>query len=208
MVGAGYQVTGLDLSADMLAVAGAHLANRRIEAQLIQTAFAGIPADVGPFDGVFCLGNSLAATGTRVEAERSVSSLGSVLAPGGRLFVQTLNFEKLRTDQSRARGPRARTENGTEYISTRVFSFCGDAVEVISITHWRDSSDPAGASAATGGWRHHTTSGLLYAISAEQMKLWCESAGLKIDAMYGSYAREPFDIKSSGDLIVLATKSA
>ncbi len=203
MADAGYRVTGLDMSADMLAATRTHMADHDVEAPLIQAAFADIPADVGPFDGVFCLGNSLAATGSAAEAERSVAALASVLAPGGRLFVQILNFEKLRVERPRARGPRVRTEDRIEYISTRVFSFCGDAVEVISVTHWRD---PSGADPAAAGWRHHATAGSLYAISAAQITQWCESAGMKIDATYGSYAREPFDVGTSGDLIVLATR--
>ena len=103
MAKAGYRVTGLDMSADMVAATRTHMADHGVEAPLIQAAFADVPAAVGPFDGVFCLGNSLAATGSAAEAERSVAALASVLAPGGRLFVQILNFEKLRAQRPRAR---------------------------------------------------------------------------------------------------------
>jgi len=195
MAEAGYHMTGLDASADMLTVSRANLAERGVEATLIASPFDGIPSDTGPFDGIYCIGNSLAATGSLQAAERSLGALASALVPGGKLFVQILNFEKLRNEQPRVRGPRVRRVGETEYISARVFAFQGDAVEVTNVTFWNER-----------GWRQYARSASLYAISRQQMTDWCEANALAVDVTYGNYNRDPFDPAASDDLIVVATR--
>jgi SAM-dependent methyltransferase len=196
MVAAGYRVTGVDLSDDMLAVARKHLAEQGVTAPLIRAAFDAVPSVPHRFDGIYCLGNSLAATGSAEAARGSLAALASVLCPGGRLFVQILNFEKLRTEKPALRGPRVTIVNGVEYVSLRLFSFRGNAVEVTNVTMWKDQT-----------WRQHAGTGSLYAISGAEMTDWCRSSGLQVDALYGNYARQPFDTASSNDLIVVATRT-
>ena len=195
MIEAGYRVTGLDCSPEMLEIAREHLGARGLEAPLIEAPFDRIPPDAGPFDGIYCLGNSLAATGSAEHAERSIAALASVLAPGGRLFVQLLNFEKLRAEKPRVRGPRVCHRDGIDYISSRVYMLDGDIVEVTNVTHWNDD-----------GWKQFARSGILYAISPEQITRWSASAGLTIESLHGGYDRRPFDPSTSGDLIIVATR--
>ncbi|MFH1419474.1 MAG: class I SAM-dependent methyltransferase [Planctomycetota bacterium] len=203
---AGYRVTGLDLSAEMLATASENLAQRRVEAKLLHASFENVPKDSERFDGVYCLGNSLAATGDKQAAERSVAALAAALSPGGRMVIQILNFAKLRREHPRVRGPRVCRHGDTEYISSRLFSFDGDAVEVTNLTHWRDSGAATSDSSPAHGWRQHASSGVLYAISPEQLGQWLSSSGLRVEAAYGAYDRSPFDADISNDLIVISRK--
>jgi glycine/sarcosine N-methyltransferase len=191
---AGYRVIGLDCSADMLALGREHLSASGLHARLIEASFDAIPPDLGQFDGVLCIGNSLAAAGSSEVAERAVAAMARSLRPGGRLFIQVLNFERLRTERPAVRGPRARTEDGIEYLTTRLFTFAGDAIQVTSLTLWND-----------GGWKKHAASATLVPISQPELTLWCESAGLMITALWGGYDRQPFDAAASEDLILLAT---
>ncbi len=195
MAAAGYRMTGLDVSHNMLAMAGEHLASEGHAATLIESTFDAMGPDAGPFDGIYCVGNSLAATGSESSAKASFSAMASLLAPGGRLFVQILNFEKLRGEHPAVRGPRISRVEDLDYVSTRLFTFNGNAVEVTSLTVWND-----------GGWRQYAGSGSLYAISPAQLDKWARVAGLSIDERCGSYHREPFDATRSGDLILIATK--
>lgn len=195
MAAAGYRMTGLDVSRNMLDVAREHLAAEDAAATLIESDFAAIGHDAGPFDGIYCVGNSLAATGSEASARASFATMASLLAPGGRLFIQILNFQKLRAERPALRGPRVCRIDGIEYVSTRLFTFNGSAVEVTSLTFWND-----------GGWRQFAGSGSLYALSSEELDRWARLAGLSIDKWCGSYHREPFDAASSGDLILIATR--
>ncbi len=195
MAAAGYRMTGLDVSHNMLAIAGEHLAAECVNATLLESTFEAIGPDAGPFDGIYCVGNSLAATGSEPSAKASFAAMASLLAPGGRLFIQILNFEKLRGERPAVRGPRVSRVDDVDYVSTRLFTFNGDAVDVTSLTVWND-----------GGWRQYAGSGSLYAISPGELDLWARVAGLSIDEQCGSYHREPFDGSVSGDHIIIATK--
>ncbi len=211
---AGYLVAGLDLSAEMLATARENLAEHHIKAKLLHASFENIPQDSHQYDGVYCLGNSLAATGNAQAAEQSVAALSKVLSPGGRMVIQILNFEKLRREHPRVRGPRVCHHGKTEYISSRLFSFDGDTIEVTNLTHWRDlgatTSGPTSGqtfgSASAPEWKQHTSSGSLYAISPEKMRRWCSNCGLTIEACHGAYDYAPFETETSNDLIVIAQK--
>ena len=165
-------------------------------AAFVQASFDAIPAELGLFDGVLCIGNSLSAAGSADAARRAVASMAGRLRPGGRFFIQVLNFARLRAERPAIRGPRARREAGVEYITTRLFSFAGDEVQVTSLTLWNE-----------GGWQKQATCASLYAVSPEQMREWCEAGGLVVEAWSGSYAGEPFDAATSEDLVVVATKT-
>lgn len=192
---AGYDVAGLDRSEAMLDVARARLKERSLDVRLMESCFDDIDVSDGLFGGLYCLGNSLAAAGTAERVEASIESFARSLAPGGRVFVQLLNFEKLRGEKPAVRGPRVRRDGDTEYLSSRVYAFCGSEVEVTNLTLWHD-----------GQWRQVARSGSLYAVSVEDVERWFPAFGLRIDALYGSYALDAFDLERSGDLIVVATK--
>ncbi|MFQ5430275.1 MAG: class I SAM-dependent methyltransferase [Phycisphaerae bacterium] len=197
MAEAGYRVTGLDSSADMLAVARAHLSERRVDARLIESTFEAIPTDAGPFDGVYCLGNALAATGEPGAAEESFAAMAGRLTPGGRLFIQLLNFARLRREQPGVRGPRVSRSDGVDYVSTRIFFFRDDLADVANVTHYQ-----------ANGWQHFVRCGTLYAgATPDRLARWCEACNLRVIGLFGSYNREPFDPDRSNDLILLAERS-
>jgi SAM-dependent methyltransferase len=193
----GYRMTGLDLSPEMLDVAREHAASAGVDVALVAASFTDVAKAGGPFDGVYCLGNSLAAGGSAAAAEQAFSAMAEGLRPGGRFFVQILNFEKLRNENPRVRGPRVRREGSFEYVSNRVFHFDGNQVEITNITSWND-----------GGWKNFAQRGSLYAISREEIEQWCAAAGLVVDEMIGGYDRAAFDVDVSNDLIVVATMKA
>lgn len=197
MLKAGYRVTGLDRSTDMLAVARERLLAEGLEARLIEGQFESLKTSRERYDGVYCLGNALAATGTAAAFRASMAALADTLVPGGKFFAQLLNFAKLRTEHPAVRGPRVRRDGGREYVSTRVYSFRGDEVDVTNVTLWQD-----------GSWRQFARAGSLYAVSAAEVEAIAGACGLAIAALYGSYAREAFDSRVSNDLIVVARRVA
>lgn len=163
--------------------------------EFVHSTYATLHEKIGGgFDGLYCIGNSLAAAGTADEVKQGLQQFAKCLRPGGRLFIQILNFPIMRSDTPCVRGPRVTNVDGTEYVSVRHFVFRGDFVEVNNITLWKDD-----------GWQFRTHAGRLYPITPQELSEWCQQFGLCVDDLWGSYAREPFDVNRSTDLILVGT---
>ena len=194
----GYRTIGVDSSEEMLIVA-----RRLCEAGAAPNPPSFFHARYdqmfdkvgGGHDGVFCLGNALAASGTRDAVLQAVASFGRCLREGGRMFLQVLNFAAMRQEDPCVRGPRVAVVDGCEYVSFRHFHFADDQVQVSNVTLWRDDT-----------WRKHLRSGRLFPVDLSDLSAACETENLRIDAVWGSYARDPFDVGQSVDLILVATR--
>lgn len=192
----GYRVVGSDLSEEMLAIARRTAEGAGATPRFVTAPYAKLHATLGDgFDGLYCLGNALAATGSREGVREAIGQFAACLRTGGRLFVQILNFEPMRATVPCVRGPRVCEVNGVEYISVRQFHFGGEAIQVTNVVIFND-----------GGWRQHAHSGTLYPITLAEVREWCGEVGLRIDALWGGYERAPFDVERSVDLIVEATR--
>src|SRR4051812_33488628 len=83
----GYRVTGVDLSQEAVARAGAAGRERGLSAVFVHGDMRDFEAE-GPFDGIICLGNSISyfdPPGTGL----FLRSLAAKLRPGGRLILDT-----------------------------------------------------------------------------------------------------------------------
>ncbi len=199
----GYGVTGLDASEEMTRVAQEKAESaeekdgvKKMPRFVVAPYHDAYQAAGGGFDGVYCLGNALAAAGTLDGVRVALAQFGECLRTGGKLFLQLLNFQPMRMQDPCVRGPRIANVDGQEYVSSRVFSFLDDCVRVTNVTHWHD-----------GEWRQRSHGGQLYPIALDELRQACSDARLRIDETWGSYAREPFDVAASTDLIVVATRS-
>ena len=192
-----YGVTGFDASGPMLTVAREHAVAKGIDLQWVAGSYEELARKVGGgFDGVYCLANALAAAGTAKGVQDALRNFAAVLRAGGPLFIQILNFGPMREEHPCLRGPRVVTHDGIEYVSSRLFHFGDDYVDVINVTHWND-----------GKWRQVGSTGRLFPVELEALRQWCSDVGLVIEHTWGSYAREAFDSNASVDLIVAARKS-
>lgn len=191
-----YRVVGADVSEEMLDVARRNARAIGADVKFVCAPYASFLETLGGgFDGIYCLANSLAAAGTRDAVAQAIQQFAVCLRPGGRLFVQILNFAPMRNEVPCIRGPRVTNVDGCEYVSLRQFHFVENCCQVTNVTVWRQP-----------GWRYHAQSRVLYPVSREELHAWCRESGLRIDAEWGSYVREPFDIHRSADLIVAATR--
>ena len=192
----GYRVTGADSSEEVLDVPRRTAEAMSQQVRFILTPYATLHDEVsGGYDGLYCVGNGLAAAGTIEAASHAVTQFARCLRPHGRLLIQILNFRSMRAETPCIRGPTLATVDGVEYVSVRRFHFSGDSVEVTRITLSKEMD-----------WKYGTRVGTFCAISPEQLREWCRSAGLRIDQTWGSYDREPFDVNRSTDLLVVATR--
>lgn len=193
----GYQVTAADNSAAMLAVAERHAARLGVHMKLVRASYEQLPEAAGSgFDGVYCLGNALAAAGSREAVRGALDAFARCLRPGGRFFLQVLNFDRLRRESPCVRGPRISTVEGREYVSVRHFHFMEETVAVTNVTLWKEDR-----------WRLRAHEGTLYPVSHEELLDACRCMGLHIDGVWGAYDLTPCDPRGSDDLLLRATRA-
>ncbi len=190
----GYRMIGADVSDEMLAVAGRHGGRCSADVCFVASAFSDIAEKVGDgHDGAYVIGNGLAVAESQREIRDSLRGLSRCLRVGGRLFLQILNFAPMRREHPCVRGPRVVTVEGVEYVSTRQYYFGQQVVNITNTTLWKDD-----------GWRRRSWGGRLYPIELGMLTSLLDDAGLHVLYTWGSYAKEPFDIERSQDLIVVA----
>jgi 2-polyprenyl-3-methyl-5-hydroxy-6-metoxy-1,4-benzoquinol methylase len=193
----GYRVVGADASESMLSVGRQIASKENTNVRWVRAAYAELCQTVGAgFDGVYCLGNSLAASGSRAGVRAAVEQFGKCLRPGGKLFIQVLNFERMRNEIPCVQGPRVTNVEGSEYVSVRQFHFVEDWVQVTNITVWSDN-----------GWHQRSHAGRLYPVTPDELRAWCHDAGIRCAHAWGGYAREAFSIDTSIDLIFVGSRS-
>ena len=201
----GYRVTGADSSEDMLELARRQAANSGADVRFVCCPYGRLTDHLEPgFDGVYCLGNSLAAAASAEGVGLAIRNFAAMLRPEGRLFVQVLNFPPMRGQSPCVKGPRVVTVDGIEHVSIRTYHFHPDPaagpegrVEVVNTTLWND-----------GAWRRHSRSGNLYPLTSDELTEWCRAAGLEVSETYGAYDRTAFDPANSSDLLLIAQRTA
>ncbi|HUU83324.1 MAG TPA: methyltransferase domain-containing protein, partial [Phycisphaerae bacterium] len=201
----GYTVTGADASPEMLDLARRHAERAGAKSRFICCRYGELAQQLGAgFDGVFCIGNSLAAACSADAGEEAVANFGAVLRPGGRLFVQVLNFVPMREESPCVRGPRLTVVDGVEHVSVRCFQFMPKPeagpqghIVVTNVTLWND-----------GAWHQRSHGGTIYPLTRDELAAWCGRADLTVVDTYGAYDRSAFDAQASVDLIIVAQRNA
>jgi len=193
----GYTVVGADASEEMLALAN-EWSTGRDRLRFAHASYSELSNVVGSgYDGLYCLGNSLAAAGSKEGVIAAVEQFAACLRPGGRLFVQILNFAPMRSESPCVRGPRVTTVDGLEYVSFRQFHFDATGADITNVTFYRDKS-----------WHKRVGGGRLYTIGRDEFVDTCIRAGFTIDELWGDYQRNDFDIEASSDLILVGARNA
>jgi len=196
----GYRVTGLDASEQMLAFARRLAAAQDADVRFIPARFGQVATRAGgPFDGVYCVGNSLAAAGSAEAVRAAIARFARVLVPGGRLVIQVLNFSKLLREATRGgalTGPVSATIDGREYVTVKLFAADPPRLVLTAVTLWREDDR----------WQKHVTRGRLWPVRPSELSSAMQEAGLRVVARYGNYRREPYRAATSQDLIVVAAR--
>ncbi len=172
----GYQLAGVDISAELLKDARAAGPNISWHERDMRNL-----AGLGPFDAVFCFGNSFGYFDDAGNAE-FLHSITSILKPGGRLALHTnLAAESILPQP----------------LGKRWYSFS-------DMLFLHDSTfDPATSILTSdytiikhGQTEHKQARYRVYFY--RELVQWLTTAGLRVRAAYGSLAGEPFKLGSTG----------
>lgn len=133
----GINVTGVDISAKMLARAREHAGRLESSARFVHGNFL-TPFPAHSADLIFCLGNSLPHLASGEELTRVLHHWHTLLAPGGRVIIQLLNYEQLLKKQERI--VNIRRSDGRMII--RFYDFLDDGLRFNILTVNEESSGP------------------------------------------------------------------
>lgn len=193
----GYQVTGADLSAGMIERARGNAADAGCDVQFIAAGFGQLEAQVeGSFDALLCLGNSLPHVLTQEELHGTLADFASVLRPGGLLFIQTRNFDRVLASEERWMAPLSHREGEREWVFLRLYDFNADGpLSFHVITLAREGG---------GAWTQQ--------VESTQLRPWRQADLLPVIAgtgfaevrLYGDMTGSAFDPLKSGNLVVIA----
>lgn len=93
----GFEVVASDLSGAMVQRTRDLAADHGASLHAVRCAWAEMPANLpGPFDAVFCVGNSLTHAEGATGRTAALAAMATVLTPGGHLNVTSRNWERLR----------------------------------------------------------------------------------------------------------------
>ncbi len=189
----GVRVTAVDISSRMLAELARHTAGLGMDIRTVQARFADLPARVnGSFDAVFCLGNTLAHLLTEEEMRSTLLSFAHLLTPGGILFTQVVNFDRILRARAEVQSVK-QTNRGT---FTRSYEYPGDAI--------RFTIRKSPAEGGSGEERIQTVE--LRPVRSAEFSALLSETGFEDVRTFGSVAMEEYDPVMSKDLVVLARR--
>jgi len=188
----GYRVTGSDISPEMIDQA--------------DTTGAG-PVFVAGFDrahdvatdqdAVVVLGNSLPNAGTEEDVQAALHGLAGALRTDGVLVLHLLNYPKLIASGG-GLGPVRRVVAGDrEYLFTKLFEVGPEKVVLYVIALFGSG----------GEWGRRLLRSELCPVDLPWLRGALETAGLTLTETRAGFSDEPFDGKTSGDLLLVARKT-
>ena len=199
----GHHVVGVDPSAEMLRIA------RATHAGVPDLAFAqaglgglraALPRDVGAFDVVVCVGNTLPHVADEDGLVAALADARAMLQPDGALVLQILNYDRILAERNRFLGASGRdTPDGAEHVFFRFYDFPADEGARLTFNMVTIERDAPGAA-----WRFRADSTELLPIRSASLGAALAAAGFDRVRLLGSYAGEPFDPQASGDLVAIA----
>jgi SAM-dependent methyltransferase len=189
----GVRVTAVDVSEEMLGRLERHGREMDLEIIRVCSDFRGIGKAVqGPLDAVFCMGNTLPHLLGESEIRSALRSFTSILAPGGMLFLQVLNYDRILANRERIQN--VRECGGVTFV--RFYDF-EDSSGLINFNILRlEKKDDKTVS--------HLNTVPLLPVTSDRMERMLEECGYTQIKKYGSVAMDSFSPSLSKDLVIIA----
>lgn len=189
----GVRATAVDISGEMIDRLRQNARRYGLTVETAITGFENITESVsGTFDAVFGLGNSLVHLLNDAALQKSLSNFGSLLKPGGVLILQILNYDRIMAERMRVQNIKKKGD--TTFI--RFYDYCGDKLyfNILKITEKNDRLD------------HTINTVELRPLKKEAMADFLEQTGFTSIEHYGTMKFDPFDEKTSPNLVTVARR--
>jgi glycine/sarcosine N-methyltransferase len=146
----------------------------------------------GPFDAIFCLGNSLPHLERGGDLEGALSGFARLLAPSGVVVVQLINYAKVLATKERIMAVNA--DGATHYV--RFYDFLGDRVRFNILTIKGPGEKPG----------YSLTSTILRPYRLPELSAALENAGFARLEAFGDMAFGGFEGLASANLVLAAQR--
>lgn len=193
----GYAAAGADLSAGMIEQAAANAVSAGVQVDFQVAGFGELAGRYCGYDALLCLGNSLPHVLSASELARSLVDFAGCLRPGGLLLVQQRNFDAVMAQRLRwMKSERAQRLGEQEWLFVRFYDFDPDGLLTFNIITL--------VRVGQGDWQQKVDSTRLSPLRRDELVGALETAGYQQIVCYGSMSGEPFDLRSSGNLVISA----
>ncbi|MHA2380573.1 MAG: class I SAM-dependent methyltransferase [Candidatus Thorarchaeota archaeon] len=193
----GMKVVGFDSSQAMISFAKSLAQERKATIDFQVADMMNFRSTIdGPFQEVLCLGNSLALLPSVKDLECVVTSVCSVLAPGGSFIVQVLNFQEILHTGFRFFPIKGGvTRENEEVIFSRFYEHSESThSRLVACSFVRQNHD----------WVTNISTQSVLHTDSELMRRVLASAGFEKIEFFSDYYRSPFHPESSRNLIFKA----
>ena len=150
------------------------------------------------FDAVLCLGNVLPGLAESNQMGSALAEMCAVLAPGGVLFTQNLNYDRRWREKARFFPLLSGRCGQEEVILFKFADYGGSHIDFHAV--WLVRANPSGA------WQATVETSRQRPVFRQDLEQACRRTGFRRLAAWGGYAGEPFDPDRSSDLLLAAWK--
>ncbi len=192
----GFRMTGIDPDSRLLDRARTAAEAEGVAVEWIEASFSDVnrvaARDARRFDGIVCLGNSLALVDGN-ELPRALENLSAILSPGGVLVIHTINFPMLAARDEEPWGPVRGLADGSLLLKGFV-PRGGDPWDVLFVHLARAEEE---------GWTRRTHRFRLFPHTRDSVASGAARAGLELIELAGGFCGERPDDTRSADLVYL-----
>ena len=197
----GLDVTGADLSSEMIAVARTNSRAAGLALRFEPVGFGSLAQTFGggSFNALLCLGNSLPHLLTPADLAQALRDFANCLTPGGLLIIQNRNFDAVLASRSRWMEPETHVEANREWVFQRFYDFETDGLirfNIVTLTRQAGSD-----------WQASLTATHLRPQTHHELTAALATAGFTNIQAYGSLSGDEFIPASSGNLVLTASKA-
>lgn len=193
----GYDVTGTDLSGEMLRKAKANAGKSRKNIRFVRAGFGQLRGRLqGRFDAVTCLGNSLPHLLTASDLADALGDIYSVLDVGGVFVTQNRNYDKVWKEKERFMPLEVAAMDGREILFFRLLDFYEDIIGFNIVTFTKEE----------GRWSYTVNSTRHRPVLRDELEMLLREVGFSEIQLLGDFQGRAFDPRESVDLIAVARK--
>jgi 2-polyprenyl-3-methyl-5-hydroxy-6-metoxy-1,4-benzoquinol methylase len=186
----GLRVRAVDVSPLMIERLQAHAAEMNLEVQAEVLDLRDL--DSSGVDAVFCMGNTLAHASDLQDLESILRGFARTLRPGGLLFLQILNYQKILAEASLIQN--IKEEKGHFYV--RFYEYGTERIRFHLLRLSGKGSDIT----------HTLSSVTLTPFVPDEIERSLKAAGFVNPSRFGDIALHPYAADVSHDLVVMAER--
>lgn len=189
----GVQMTGVDVSPVMVREAQRHATDLSLPVHFVEARNEELRESFGPsFDAVFSLGNTSAHLLSDEALRATFESYYSILKPGGMLFLQNLNYDRILAEKKRVQS--VKVIDGTTFV--RLYDYTDELVSFNILTIGKEDGIVR---------QSMKTVQLLPLLSMDLIAVLRRSKFENV-RLLGGIAMDNYDPLTSKDLVVIAEK--